>query len=268
MYPTLVVHIAAGLLAISLGYVALSTAKGGRWHRVSGRAFVYSMSMMALLGAWLAATHDKAPRANVPIGLLTAYLVITGLTTVRPPRANARQLHILLALLALVVGLVLLGFGVQAANAPAGTLQGIPTLPFFIFGTVAVLASVSDFRLIRAGGVHLLRGTRRLTRHLWRMCFAHLIAAFSFFLGQAKVFPKQYRIVPLLIIPPLIVLAALLYWLWRVRFSRSLRARIANGELRLASSMHQASALTGEKPTRSAGDRDSSFAIRHSSSSL
>ena len=223
MYPTLVVHIAAGLTAITLGYVALSTAKGKRGHRISGRAFVYSMMTMALLGAWLAATHNKAPEANVPVGLLTAYLAITGLTTVKPLRTNGRELDTALAALALVVGLVLLGFGIKAGNAPTGTLHGIPTFPFYIFGAVAMLAGISDVRLIRAGGIQLLRGTPRLTRHLWRMCFAHLIAAFSFFLGQAKVFPKQYRIVPLLIIPPLIVLAALLYWLWRVRFKRSLR---------------------------------------------
>ena len=55
------------------------------------------------------------------------------------------------------------------------------------------------------------------------MTFALLIAAFSFFLGQAKVIPKPIRIIPLLMIPPLIVLAALLYWLWRIRFRRSLR---------------------------------------------
>ena len=147
MYPTLVVHIAAGLTAITLGYVALSTAKGKRGHRLSGRAFVYSMMTMALLGAWLAATHNKAPEANVPVGLLTAYLAITGLTTVKPLRTSGRELDTALAALALIIGLVLLGFGIKAGNAPTGTLHGIPTFPFYIFGTVAVLAGISDFRL-------------------------------------------------------------------------------------------------------------------------
>jgi hypothetical protein len=55
------------------------------------------------------------------------------------------------------------------------------------------------------------------------MCLALLIATFSFFVGQAEVIPKPIRIYPLLVIPPLVVLAALLYWLWRVRVRRSLR---------------------------------------------
>jgi hypothetical protein len=55
------------------------------------------------------------------------------------------------------------------------------------------------------------------------MSTALLIAAFSFFLGQAKVIPKPIRIVPLLMIPPLVVLGALMYWLWRVRARRNTR---------------------------------------------
>jgi hypothetical protein len=61
------------------------------------------------------------------------------------------------------------------------------------------------------------------------MCTALLIAAFSFFLGQAKVIPKPIRIVPLLLIPPLVVLGALFYWLWRVRVRRSLRGLVRVG---------------------------------------
>ena len=61
------------------------------------------------------------------------------------------------------------------------------------------------------------------------MCTALLIAAFSFFLGQAKVFPKPVRIFPLLVIPPLVVLVALFYWLWRVRVRRSVRGTIILG---------------------------------------
>ena len=58
-----------------------------------------------------------------------------------------------------------------------------------------------------------------LRRHLWRMCFALFIAALSFFIGQARVFPKPVRIFPLLALPVLAVLVTMLYWLWRVRVS-------------------------------------------------
>jgi hypothetical protein len=55
------------------------------------------------------------------------------------------------------------------------------------------------------------------------MSYALLIAALSFFIGQAKVIPKPIRIFPLLVLPVLAVLVTMLYWLWRVRVRRSLR---------------------------------------------
>ena len=55
------------------------------------------------------------------------------------------------------------------------------------------------------------------------MCFALFIAALSFFIGQAKVFPQPIRILPLLALPVLAVLVTMFYWLWRVRIRRRAR---------------------------------------------
>jgi hypothetical protein len=220
-------HIAAGVLGIVFGFVALYAAKGARLHRKSGLLFVYAMLMMSILGATMAAVWGRAPTSNVPVGLLTGYLVITGLTTVRPPSRGSRWLDLGLMLVASTVCLAILTFGVEALASPKGTLNGVPAAPFFIFGSVALLASVGDLRMIRSGGVQAICGAPRLARHLWRMCTALLIAAFSFFLGQAQVIPKPIRIIPLLAIPPLVVLAAMVYWLWRVRERRTFRAVVS-----------------------------------------
>lgn len=213
----LVVHIVAGTLGIFSGYVALSVVKGGRTHRRSGMLFVYSMITMALLGSAMALVWHKAPGANGPVGLLTTYLVITGLTTVRPPSARSRMIDSWMLAVVVAATLTLLSFAIAVLTSPTGKLYGMPAFPFLMFAAIGTMAASGDVRLMRAGGVASLRGTARLVRHLWRMCVALLIAAFSFFLGQAKVFPKPIRIVPLLIIPPLVVLATLVYWLWRVR---------------------------------------------------
>jgi hypothetical protein len=71
--------------------------------------------------------------------------------------------------------------------------------------------------------VHVLAGALALSRHLWRMCFALFIAATSFFLGQADLFPAELRHPALLGLPVLVVLGAMVYWLWRVRFRSALR---------------------------------------------
>src|SRR5438128_504442 len=98
---SLVVHITGGALGIASGYAALSAAKGGRVHRASGRLFVYAMLVATIVGAMLAGFRNAAPEANVPAGVLTAYLVLTALATVQPPRGWSRRVDVGLMLVAL-----------------------------------------------------------------------------------------------------------------------------------------------------------------------
>src|SRR5688572_9776840 len=109
-----VVHIVAGSLALVFGYVALYAPKGAPLHRRSGMLFVRAMLVMSLFGALMAAVRGVAPAVNIPAGTLTAYLVITALTTVRPPAAGSRWLDPGLMLVALTVGVTSLGFGLEA----------------------------------------------------------------------------------------------------------------------------------------------------------
>ena len=185
-------------------------------------------------GTVIAAARGAAPALNIPAGLITAYLVVTGLTTVRPLPPTLRWVNHLAMILALGVGLVSCAFGIEAVAA-GGTRKGMPAFPFFMFGTIGVLASIGDLRLMRTGA---LRGTSRIARHLWRMSLALFIAAMSFFIGQADEIPKPYRIMPLLALPPLTVLVTMLYWIWRIRLRGILqgvviarvRADHSNGE--------------------------------------
>ena len=122
-------------------------------------------------------------------------------------------------LVAGVVGLLNIGMGVVAAATPGGT-PGVPTPIYFFVGGVLLLAAFGDLRIIRRGP---LAGSRRLARHLWRMCFGLFIASGSFFFGQAQFLPKPVRSPALLAIPALAPLALLVYWMWRVRARQSLR---------------------------------------------
>ena len=227
MVPAYVVHILAGSLSLVFGYVALYSPKGAALHRRAGMVFVCAMLTMSVAGVTIAAVRNVVPALNVPAGLLTAYLVITSLTTVRPPAAGSRGLHIAAMVVALAVGLTSLTFGLEAV-ANGGERNGMPAFPFFMFGVVGLLASVGDLRMLRSGA---LTGARRLARHLWRMSFALFIAALSFFIGQADVIPKPIRVMPLLAIPVLAVLVTLLYWMWRIRIRQSLRGMVVGAAL-------------------------------------
>lgn len=216
------VHVLAGGLGLVFGYVALSAAKGATLHRESGLLFVGAMLTMAVCGIVLTAGRPWQV-VNIPAALLTSYLVITALTTVRPPAAGSRGLDIGAMLVAFAVGMPMLVFGVEAL-ASGGSRNGIPAFPFLMFGAVGLLGSAGDLRMIRSGG---LRGAPRLVRHLWRMCWALFIAASSFFLGPrarvAKVIPEPLLSAPLLALPVLVVLVTMVYWLWRVRTRRTSR---------------------------------------------
>lgn len=216
----LAIHILAGALALVLGYVALYSRKGATLHRRSGMLFVYAMLIMCAGGFTLAiAGANNWTAVNASAAVMTAYLVITSLVTVRPSVAGSRWFHIGALLVALVVGLVDLILGMDALSR-GGSRNGVPAFPYFLFGVTGLLASAGDLRVMR--GTPLV-GAPRLARHLWRMSFALFIAAMSFFFGQAKVIPEPIRIPALLALPVLAVLVTMLYWVWRVRVRQTLR---------------------------------------------
>ena len=222
-------HVTAGSLAMVAGAVAFYALKGGRVHRRSGMVFAATMLLMAASGALLAVL--KAERLNFAMGVLTIYMVTTAVRTVRRRKPGADWLDAAAMVVAAAVGLYEIHLGLLAMASPGGRVDGMPPQPAFIFGSLALLAAVGDARMMLVGG---LRGAQRIARHLWRMGFAMFIAVGSFFLGQADVFPKSLRIMPLLALPVLAVLVLLLYWLARVLL-RS-RRRISSGYIERAPS--------------------------------
>lgn len=223
------IHIFAGLLAITAGAVALAVLKGGRLHRESGTIFVYAMLAMSGMGATMAAMKVLAgdgrafQSMNAVAGVLTFYLVATALMTVRRRSKGSRWIDAIAMVVAAAAGLFSIKFGFDAVNAPRGKLLGFPAAPAFIFGGVALLAALGDMRLLMG---RVLQGANRIARHLWRMCLAMFIATGSFFLGQAKVFPDALRKPALLAIPVLLVLLLMLYWWARVLLTKRIPRRV------------------------------------------
>jgi uncharacterized membrane protein len=207
----LLVHILAGGVGLVAGYAALYAAKGAALHRASGIVFVAAMAVMGVTAAVISVVQGN--EATLLGGLLAVYLVATALTAVRPATPGSRRVDAGLAVLGLALSA---GFFIVASRAFAagGATDGVPAPPLLVNAVVALLAGASDLRRIRRGA----RGAAaRLARHLWRMCFALFLAAGSFFLGQADELPAAIRIVPLLAIPVLVPLAAIVYWMPRLR---------------------------------------------------
>ena len=207
-------HIVAGGVGLLSGFVALYAAKGARLHRASGTLFVYSMVTMAMLGVTIAAVFGPAAAINVPAGLLTTYLVITGLMTVAPQRPQWRWIEIGLLLVALAVSVSMLSLAVDSL---ARGKSGAFVAPMFIFATIGLLGGVGDVRVLRS--LPRTAGAR-LRRHLWRMSTALLIASLSFSVRLPRILPAPLRTPAAYALPTLAVLVTMLYWLWRVRSTR------------------------------------------------
>lgn len=240
-------HIGGGAVGLMSGAAALVFRKGARAHRSAGAVFVASMLIMSGIGAAVAPFLPE--RLSILGGWMAFYLVATGWLTVWRPAGTAGRLEVV-ALLA-AVGLVVLTAGLTrvAANDPSATVDGQPWQGLVLFGVVAPLAAIGDLRLLLSGGV---TGARRLTRHLWRMCMALLIAATSYFLGQPDFLPGLIRGTGWVHVPPLAILLALVYWLVRVQWRQRAWAVSPRGTGRPPASGNRIPDTRSPRPGRAA----------------
>jgi hypothetical protein len=203
-------HFGVGLIAIVGGTIALSVNKGGQLHKQSGMAFTYAMIALGLTASVISAIGGK----SVIGGLFVVYLIFTAVTTVKPVPGAGRRIDVGLMVFAFVLAALMYYGGVLTVIRPGYNMNGAPAGMTFFLATIALLAAVGDLRMIREGPP---RGSRRIARHLWRMCFGLFIATGSFFLGQMRFIPQPVRILPLMFVLALAPLVILLYWMWRVR---------------------------------------------------
>ena len=207
------IHVLAGMIALVVGYVALFSAKGAALHKQSGRVFVYAMVVMALGGSVMAAIDPKGSPTNVVAGLVTFYLVSTALLAARRQRQPGRIDAVLAAAAFLFA---LLALRVWTGGRPDAA-------PSIMFAVVAIAGGIGDVRVIRAGGI---QGPPRIARHVWRMCFAMVVAAGSFFLGPRGRVPEIIYVPALLPIPVLIPVIVMAIWIVRLRVKKSFRGTV------------------------------------------
>ena len=105
-------HIAAGVLALSAGLVAMATEKGGRRHVRAGRIYVGSMAVVVTTALPLAAVD--ADYFLFSIAVFSGYLVFTGwrvLARKRPEPGVASPVDWAANLTMVVFGLAMVGLG-------------------------------------------------------------------------------------------------------------------------------------------------------------
>jgi hypothetical protein len=242
--PTLIVHIFGGSLGLLSGTAAMVFRKGSPRHVLAGRIFVASMLTMAAFAAYLAVVRHQPN--NIGGGIFTFYLIGTAWLTARRGDGETSRFDWVVLLIPLALGMLTWMTGIKIVRSGASSQDGVPVGMTFFMGSVMLLAAAGDVRMLVRGGV---AGTKRIARHLWRMCFGLFIAAGSFFLGPqnrplrllstvgvGKYLSPALFSTTLYLILTLLPLILLIFWLVRVRFTNAYEGKslIPAGSARFA----------------------------------
>ncbi len=225
MHPLVFIHICAATVSMLAGFMAIAFRKGSGLHHAAGTVFFGSMLVMSSSAAYLGAFH-KPIMINVIAALLTFYLVCTAWVAARRRDGGTGMFDRVALLFVVIVGSGAVIYGFDVAQSPRGMRNGMPAAIYFMFGTVALLFAASDIRMLKRGGV---AGMQRIARHLWRMCFALLITTLSFYPGQARQFPRWLRDTNVFFVPHILLIGAMIFWMYRVRVRKRLRAGMLAG---------------------------------------
>lgn len=212
MSPLLAIHIAAGTLSVLTGAAALMLRKGDRLHRAAGTMFGPAMIVMALTAAVLGGDVGNALGGGMVI-----YFVTTSWVTARRGDKPAGAFEFVAFAVALLCATYFAWSAYQIATGARAAIN-----PYIVHATVFIssglaLAALGDLSMVLRRNVS---AAQRVARHLWRMCFALVIAVGSFAAQGATVLPK---IIPggLLLLGSMgLVLLVMLFWLVRVLFTR------------------------------------------------
>jgi hypothetical protein len=190
------IHIAGGMFALLAGVVAVAARKGGRVHVAAGIAFAVSMLVLGV-SASILGPFASPPQSPVG-GIMVCYFVATGWLAARRRSARPGTFEKIACAGVLLMAALVIVDGAQRTLAPTGQFTGPPEPgALFLLGGICLGAGLGDLRYLMRD---TLSATQRLSRHLWRMCFAFFIATGSFFLGQQDVLPQALRGSPILLV--------------------------------------------------------------------
>ena len=213
------IHIAGGMIALTSGAIAVAARKGGKVHVSAGTWFCIAMFVLGITASILGPL--KSPPDSPIGGMMVCYFVATAWMAAHRRDGMPGMFEKIACAFVILIALAMIAGGFELALSP--NPRSGPPGPFVLFaiGGLCLLAGVADLRFIIRGK---LSNTQRITRHLWRMCFALFIATGSFFLGQQDVLPQILRGSPILFVLAFAPFALMLFWLVRVRFSKATRA--------------------------------------------
>jgi len=165
------IHITAGSLALFLGLLALTTKKGGRWHKKSGNLFLNFLVVVIVTGL-IGVFVFKRNTFLLIITVLSAYYGFSGYRILKTKNNRPKGIDIAVALLALISVFYFLYYFKSV---------GMYWSPIIVYSTVGALLAIIAYDVIRYFIPRKNYGTLWLYEHIFKMigAFTALLSAFT-----------------------------------------------------------------------------------------
>lgn len=211
-------HIIFGTLAVLAGGIALCSKKGRSLHIRYGKVFVWSMMFASLLGILLGVQNHQELFISALAGVLTITLIISSVLTLRP---NGRIIEFSVASVNVLSFIVIFSSGYLAMKNTNGVLFEFNAEDYFFLSGMSLLVLCGDINY------YFFNKSKKILRHLWRMCLAFFIAAGSAFTGPGMAaFPESIQKSGILFLPELLIFLLMIYWVIKYQFfSKSIKVR-------------------------------------------
>ena len=214
----LVIHIAAGSIALLTALAALVTAKGGTIHVRAGRVYAIGMTLIFLTAVPLAILG--ADVFLLLIAFFSFYLIFAGWRFARNRSRRPQPMDWVAVAIMGLTGLAMWGYAV--ALGVSGSGQWVTMLAF---GSIAVALSVADGLFFNQGRSGRRRPAPylRIQRHLTNMMAGTIATVTAVMVVNVSMDPVW---VPWLL--PTVVITPLIVW-WNVRTARQARPEAGSG---------------------------------------
>ena len=215
----LVIHIAAGSVALLTAFIALVTAKGGVIHVRAGRVYAIGMTLIFLTAIPLAILGASV--FLLLIAFFSFYLVFAGWRFARNRSRRPQAVDWIAVAILGLTGVAMWGYAVVLALSGAGNW-----ITLVVFGFIAVALSVADGLFFNRGRSGRRRPAPhlRIQRHLTNMMAGTIATITAVMVVNVSTNPVWLPwLLPTIVITPLII------W-WNVRTALQARRRPAPAE--------------------------------------
>ena len=137
----LVIHIISGLIALTTGFIAMTTTKGGKRHKATGRIFFYSMTGVFITATFISIEKNLA--FLFMVGFFSYYLACAGYRRTRLKKLHLNQKPTFIDWVVSLVG-VLAGLGLVIFSISWFRDKGVFGIVPLSFGSFCFLSGIQD----------------------------------------------------------------------------------------------------------------------------